>query len=99
MNDNNETCPVCGEAYNHYIDNGNRNGWPTKGGDVATVKFEVCTPEDSGYMYVHTEGVKTPMCGDGLADLQDAEDDANPEIVRFDGHTVVKGPKSFRDHS
>ena len=76
MNDNNETCPVCGEEYNHYIDNGYRNGWPTEGDEgIATVKFEVCTPSDSDHMYVHTENVRTPMCGDGLADLQDPSSD------------------------
>lgn len=91
MDDNNETmkpaktmyhndhiCPVCGEEYTNWVDNGYRNGWPTKseeGIGIATVKFETCTPSDSDYMYIHTENVKTPMCGDGLASLQDASSD------------------------
>ena len=71
MNNDNETCPVCGEEYNHMIGNGYRNGWPTEGGEVASVKFEVCTPTDSDHMYVHTQGIKTMMCGDGLAAIQE----------------------------
>ena len=57
------------------IDNGYRNGWPTEGGDVATIKFEVCTTENSDAMYVHTEGVSQIMNGDGLADLQEENSD------------------------
>ena len=69
MNDNTETCPVCDETYNHRIENGYRNGWPTEGGDVATIKFEVCTTSDSDTMYVHTKNVSQIMNGDGLADI------------------------------
>lgn len=76
MIDDNETCPVCGETYNHYIDNGHRNGWPTEGEPgIKKVKFEVCTPTNSDYMYVHTENVTTMMCGDGLAAIQEAPSD------------------------
>lgn len=78
ITDDDGPCPVCGEKYNHYVDNGHRNGWPTKGDEgIATIKFEVCTPSDSDYMYVHTENVKTPMCGDGLASLQDSTSDSS----------------------
>lgn len=44
-----EQCPVCGDNYNHVVRNGYRNRWPETG-------FEVCTPTDSDWMYVHTDG-------------------------------------------
>lgn len=72
--DNNKICPVCNETYNHYIDNGYRNGWPTEDEEnIATIKFEVCTPNDSDYMYVHTEGVRQMMSGDGLSEIQNQD--------------------------
>lgn len=74
MTDNTETCPVCGEEYNHFVDNGYRNGWPTEGGENASIKFEVCTPTDSDRMYVHTSGVEQMACGDMLAATQEADD-------------------------
>lgn len=47
-----DKCPVCNEAYNHRVDNGYRNRWPS------TVSFEVCTPDDSDTMYVHTQRLR-----------------------------------------
>lgn len=48
-----EVCPVCDEEYNHFVDNGHRNSWPT---DLA--KVAVCTTEDSDWMFVHVTEVK-----------------------------------------
>ena len=76
MYHNDKICPVCGEEYTNWVDNGYRNGWPTKDEeDIATIKFEVCTPSDSDYMYVHTQNIEQMMCGDGLADLQESRSD------------------------
>lgn len=46
MKDGQGDCPVCGEPFNHVVDNGYRNRWPIS--EVA-----VCTTEDTDHMWIH----------------------------------------------
>lgn len=77
-------CPVCGDTYNHRVDNGYRNYWPTG------VKFEVCTTDDSDEMYVHTQEL--------LVDESDPfEDDHYPTDCVLCGHES-ETPEGHEQH-
>ena len=44
-----DLCPVCEHPYNHETDHGMRLQWPRE------VKYQICTPEDSNHVFVHTK--------------------------------------------